>query len=106
MSASSSQVPASGSPLDEHPSPVAGGGARQGRATASLILGVVAVLAALMIPLLGWLLAAFAITFGATARSESRRRGASQGRARAGVVLGIVAILLGLAMIVLAAALR
>jgi hypothetical protein len=106
VSASPSEVPASGSPLDEHASPVAEGTGRQGRATASLILGIIAVLAALLIPILGWLLAAIGITLGATARSEARRRGMPHGRATAGIVLGIVAVLLGVASVVLAVSLR
>jgi membrane protease YdiL (CAAX protease family) len=88
--------------LDRHPSPVAEDGHRRNRATAALVLGIIALLASLFAPLAGWVLAAFAVTFGAKGRAQAR---GGDGRATAGIVLGIVAILLGVAQIVLAAAL-
>jgi Domain of unknown function (DUF4190) len=107
MSATPSRVPATRSPLDKHASPVAGGDRRRTRATASLVLGIIALLATFLLsPLIGWILAAFAITFGATARTEARRQGrGGDGRATAGIVLGLIAILLGIAAVVVAAAL-
>jgi hypothetical protein len=97
--------PATQSPLDRHPSPVAEGGQRRSRATAALTLGIIAVLASLLSPLIGWVLAAFAVTFGAKGRTAARRAGGDDGRATAGIVLGIVAILLGVAQVALAVAL-
>lgn len=85
------------SPLDRHPSPVADRGPRRNKAVAALVLGIIALLVSLLSPLVGWVVAAFAITFGA--------KGRPAGRATAGVVLGLLAILLGLAQIVLIAAL-
>jgi putative Mn2+ efflux pump MntP len=104
MTATPSHAPATRSPLDRHPSPVAEGGHRRNRATASLVLGIIALLASLLSPLIGWVLAAFAVTFGAKGRVRSRRAGRSDGRATAGIVLGIVAILLGVAQVALALA--
>lgn len=87
--------------LDRHPSPVAEDGHRRNRATAALVLGIIALLASLLAPLVGWVLAAFAVTFGAKGRVQA---GGSDGRATAGIVLGIVAILLGVAQVALAVA--
>ena len=91
--------------LDRHPSPVAEDGHRRNRATAALVLGIIALLASLMAPLVGWFVAAFAVTFGAKGRSQARRDGHRYGRATAGIVLGILAILLGVAQVALAVAL-
>jgi hypothetical protein len=104
MTATPSHAPATRSPLDRHPSPVAEGGHRRNRATASLVLGIIALLASLLSPLIGWVFAAFAVTFGAKGRVQARRAGRDDGRATAGIVLGIVAILLGVAQVALALA--
>jgi hypothetical protein len=106
MTATPSHAPATRSPLDRHPSPVAEGGHRRNRATASLVLGIIALLASLLSPLIGWVFAAFAVTFGAKGRVQARRAGdaGGDGRATAGIVLGIVAILLGVAQVALALA--
>ena len=90
--------------LDRHPSPVAEDGHRRNRATAALVLGIIALLASLLTPLVGWVLAAFAVTFGAKGRVQAQRAGGRDGRATAGIVLGIVAILLGVAQVALAVA--
>jgi hypothetical protein len=106
MSATPSDVPATRSPLDKHASPVEGDG-RRTRATASLVLGIIGLLVTFLVsPFVGWIMAAFAITFGATARSEAKRQGRGRdGRATAGIVLGLISILLGVAVVVLVAAL-
>jgi membrane protease YdiL (CAAX protease family) len=91
--------------LDRHPSPVAEDGERRNRATAALVLGIIALLASLLAPLVGWFIAAFAVAFGAKGRSRARRAGHGDRRATAGIVLGIAAILLGVAQVALAAAL-
>ena len=100
-----SNAPATRSPLDRHPSPVAEGGQPRNRATAALVLGIIALLASLLSPLIGWVVAAFAVTFGAKGRARARRAGLNDGRATAGIVLGIVAILVGVAQIALTIAL-
>lgn len=85
------------SPLDYHDAPVATGadaGERSGRAVAALVIGIVALPAAI-IPLAGWILGVVAIVLGATARSDARARGrAGAGQATAGLVLGVLAVLL------------
>ncbi len=85
------------SPLDRHPSPVAERGPRANKAVAALVLGIIALLTSLLTPIVGWIVAAFAVTFGAKGRPD--------GRATAGIVLGVLAILVGLAEVVLIAAL-
>jgi hypothetical protein len=97
MSAAESGLQA-GAPISRHASPDAGGGPRQRRAIGSVVLGIIALLATFLVsPLIGWILAGFAITFGVSARSEARREGqGGDGQATAGIVLGLVSILVGL----------
>jgi len=88
------------SPLDEHASPVAGGGRQSGRATTSMILGIISIPAAI-IPIAAWILGIVAIVLGATARGEIARTGiGGSGRATAGLVCGIVGVLAGLAIFI------
>jgi Domain of unknown function (DUF4190) len=88
---------ATASPLDQHAPPTASTGGSSGRATASLILGIISIPAAL-IALLGIILGVIALVLGATARGDIRRRGLSNsGHAMAGMVLGSIGLVLGLA---------
>jgi hypothetical protein len=99
-----SSQPASASPLDAHTAPVTSTNKRSGRATASLVLGIIAVLAVVFSPLVAWILSIIAIVLGANARSDIRRkdcRGA--GQALAGMVLGAVAIVAGIALVAIVA---
>ena len=64
---------ATASPLDQHAPPTASAGGSSGRATASLILGIISIPAAL-IALLGIILGVVALVLGATARGDIRRR--------------------------------
>lgn len=90
------QAPVARSPVDAHPSPVAAGGDRSGKATASMVLGIVGVLAS-VIPLLGWVLGGVALGLGLSARSQIRRHGMKgSGRATTGIVLGVLAIVAGI----------
>jgi 1,4-dihydroxy-2-naphthoate octaprenyltransferase len=74
-----------------------------GRATAALILGIVALLF-VWLPILAWVLGGIAIALAITARGEIRRLGRGGiGQANAGLVLAIVAIVVGLAIGVLSA---
>ena len=99
------QEPAAASPIDRHASPVAETRGKSGKATASLVCGIVGVLAAPFIPLLGWILGGIALGLGITARSQIRARGLSgMGLATSGVILGGMAILLGIAIVVAAVA--
>jgi Domain of unknown function (DUF4190) len=85
------------SPLDRHAPPTASTGARSGRATTSMILGIISIPAAI-IALLGVILGIVAIVLGATARSDIRRRGlTNEGQATAGLILGSIGLLLGIA---------
>jgi hypothetical protein len=85
------------SPLDQHAPPTASTGQRSGRATTSMILGIISIPAALF-AILGVILGVVAIVLGATARGDIRRRGlTNEGQATAGMILGSIGLLLGLA---------
>jgi hypothetical protein len=102
-----SSQPVTASPLDTHTAPVKATGKRSGRATAALVLGIIAVLAVLVIPLVGWILAVIAIVLGATARADIRRNNClGAGQARAAIILGVVAILVGIAEVAIFASTR
>jgi Domain of unknown function (DUF4190) len=97
--------PAARSPIDQHPSPVAETGRKSGKATASLVLGIIGVIAS-MIPIAGWVLGGIALGLGITARSQIRQRGLTgMGIATAGTILGVIAILAGVGFAVLNVAL-
>ncbi len=88
------------SPLDRHASPVAESRKRPGKATAAMVLGVIAVLA-FLIPIASWIVGGAAIALALTAKSEIRRRNMDGlGFANAGLVLGIIGVLAGTAMFV------
>ena len=71
-------------------------GRTSGRATTSLILGILSIPLAI-IPLLGWACGVVAIVLGATARGEIRRTGiGGNGRAMAGIICGVIGVVLGL----------
>jgi hypothetical protein len=83
------------SPLDEHAPPTATQGRRSGRATTALILGIIAIPAAL-IPIAAWILGITAIVLGSTARADIRRDGLrGGGQATAAIVCGAIGIFLG-----------
>jgi hypothetical protein len=71
-------------------------GRTSGRATTSLILGILSIPVSI-IPLLAWVLGVVAIVLGTTARGEIRRTGiGGNGRAMAGIICGVIGIVLGL----------
>ncbi len=71
-----------------------------GKATASLVLGVLGLIGAILIPVLGWILGAAALGLGFAARSEINRTGkGGMGMAKAGIALGFIAIALGIALV-------
>jgi Domain of unknown function (DUF4190) len=83
--------PATASPLDSHPSPIAGP-RHSKQATASLVLALLA-LPLLLLGFLGIGVAVLAIILGAVARADARRKGDSKPtRAMAGIILGAVDI--------------
>lgn len=88
------------SPVDRHPSPVESTEKTSGKATAALVLGILATLA-FVIPIAAWILGGITIGFARAARSEIRARDfGGLGRANAAQVLGIIALVAGTAMFV------
>jgi hypothetical protein len=85
------------SPLDQHAPPTASTSGRSGRATTSMILGIISIPAALF-AILGVILGVVAIVLGATARGDIQRRGlTNSGQAMAGLICGSIGLVLGLA---------
>jgi Domain of unknown function (DUF4190) len=81
-------------PPPEHQAGAAGRTA--GRATVSMILGILSIPFSI-IPLLAWLCGVAAIVLGVTARGEIRRTGiGGNGRAMAGIICGVIGVVLGL----------
>ena len=66
-----------------------------GRATASLVLGILSIPGAL-IPILGLALGVIGLVMGITARNDMRRAGGASGKAMAGIVLSCIGILFAL----------
>ena len=91
--APSEERPPSASPVDAHSSPVAETRQSSGKATAALVLGVIGVLGAFLIPIVGLILGVIAIVFGSQAKGDTAGgRKSGRGQAQAGFVLGIVAV--------------
>ena len=87
----------SASPLDRHASPVAQE-RKNGRATASLVLGILAVIA-FLIPILALVLGVIGVVLGQTTRAACRRAGHSAPwQATAGLALSCIGIGLGVAL--------
>jgi hypothetical protein len=83
----------SASPLDRHASPVEDTRKRPGQAVAALVLGIIGVLCAVFIAIIGLILGVLATVFGSMARKDIKRNGKAGGpQATAGFVLGIIAI--------------
>ena len=95
--------PTTASPLDSHPSPIAGP-RHSKQATASLVLGILG-LPLLLLGFVGLAGAVLAIILGAVARADARRKGdAKPTRAMAGIVLGVADIVVFVAAIAVIAA--
>jgi Domain of unknown function (DUF4190) len=89
------QPPTAAPPEQQTPTQTAG--RTSGRATTSMILGILSIPLAI-IPILAWILGVVAIVLGSTARGEIRRTGVGgSGRAMAGIICGIVGLVIGLA---------
>jgi hypothetical protein len=93
--------PVAASPVEAHASPVAERRGKSGKATTSMVLGIIGVIASI-IPIAAWVLGGIALGLGLSARSQIRRHGLSgSGQASAGIVLGIIAIVAGIGFAVL-----
>jgi len=91
--APSAESAPSASPVDAHSSPVAETRQSSGKATAAMVLGVIGVLGAFLIPIVGLILGVIAIVFGRQAKADTAGgRKSGRGQAQAGFVLGIVAV--------------
>ena len=64
----------SASPVDAHSSPVAETRQSSGKATAAMVLGVIGVLGAFLIPIVGLILGVIAIVFGRQAKADTAER--------------------------------
>jgi hypothetical protein len=85
------------SPIDRHAAPTTDTRSNSGKATASLILGIVAMLL-VWLAIAAGIVGGVAIALALTAKSDIRRKGlGGVGQANAGLVLGIIAVVVGLA---------
>src|SRR3954452_15709706 len=87
------------SPLDRHASPVAdrttSGAAKDGRATAAMIVGILSIPATFLIGIVGLIMGIVAIILGAIAGGNVKRRSlAVAGQATAGMICGAVSIII------------
>jgi hypothetical protein len=80
---------------DTAPAATTTGAPSSGRATASLVLGILSIPGAL-IPILGLALGVIGLVMGITARNDMRRAGGASGKAMAGIVLSCIGILFAL----------
>ena len=84
---------ATGSPIDQHASPTADTAGRSGKATAGFVIGIVALISAFLIALVGLILGIVATVLGNTGRKEARAQGKGNAwMGQAGYWLGIAAI--------------
>ena len=80
------------SPVDRHVAPTADTSDKSGKATAAMILGILAMLM-FWLPLAAWILGGVAIALALTAKSDiKRKRLAGLAKANVGLVFGIIAI--------------
>ena len=91
------------SPLDQHAPPTATRGGHSGRATASMVLGIISI-PAVLFAILGLIIGVVGLVLGVIARGEIDRRGlTNRGQAIAGIVLSSIGIVLAIASMVAAA---
>jgi hypothetical protein len=91
---------ATASPLDRHAAPVADRGRTNGRAVASLVLGIVSIPTCLFWPV-SVVLGILAIVIGTMAKHDIAKGGyTNAGQAKAGVICGIAGITLSILLIV------
>ena len=82
----------------QQPTSPAAQGSRSGLATASLVTGIVGVVCAFLIAIVGLIFGVVATALGVSAR----RSGVRDGKTTAGIVLGIVAVVVSIVMMVIA----
>ena len=83
-------------PRSDHAAPAARGGT-SGRATAALVLGILAIPTALF-PILGLIVGVVGLVLGLTAKGDIRRRGlTNMGHAKWGVILSSIGLFLTIA---------
>ena len=95
---------AASSPLDQHSSPVADHGTTSGKATASMVVGIVGVVLAILFWPLGIIVSIVALVLGLMAKGDVRRGATNRGMATAGVVLGIIGIVVAVLWVLLVVA--
>jgi hypothetical protein len=92
------------SPIDTHAAPTSDTKSSSGKATAALVIGIVALLL-FWVPIAAWILGAVGIGIAVAAKSDVANRGlGGAGQAKAGMILSILAIVLGTGIFVLALA--
>jgi hypothetical protein len=92
--------PTTASPLDRHASPVGERGKASGRATASLVCGIIGVLTSVFV-ITGLILGIIAVVLGQTSRSDCARKDrAAPWQSIAGLTLGILALVLSVGLVV------
>ena len=85
------------SPLDRHAPPVSDHatekGRHDGRATAAMIVSIIAIPLAILAPILGIVPAIVGLVLGVVAKNDIKRSGkGGYGQAKAGFILGIIAV--------------
>jgi hypothetical protein len=96
------------SPLDRHASPVSdrttAGAAKDGRATAAMIVGILSIPVTFLIGIVGLIMGIVAIILGAIARGNINRNSlAGAGQAMAGIVCGAISIIIFIVAVVIIA---
>ena len=87
---------AASSPLDEHASPVADHGTTSGKATASMIVGIIGLVMAILFWPLGIIISIVGLVLGMMAKGDIRRGATNGGAATAGIVCSSIGIVLSL----------
>jgi hypothetical protein len=85
------------SPLDQHAPPTSTRAGRSGRATASMVLGIISIPAAIF-AILGLIIGIIGLTLGLIARGDINRKGlTNRGQAIAGIVCSSIGLVLAIA---------
>src|SRR4051812_22068771 len=85
------------SPVEQHAAPTADTAQRSGKATASFIVGIIALLTSI-IPVVGLVLGIVALALGTTSRTEIRRTGKTNAwMAVSGIAVGAIACVVAIA---------
>ena len=95
---------AASSPLDQHASPVADHGTTSGKATASMIIGIVAIVLTILAGIFALPVSIVGLVLAIMARGDVRRGATNRGMATAGLVLNIIAMVIAFAWLALGVA--